>query len=180
MRGPLRRLAAAAHPGEPYVLIIDEINRGNLAKIFGELYFLLEYRGKAVNLLYGSDDGKGFTLPRNLVILGTMNTADRSIALRPYGCRVQAQDRKHRLDEAGLVELRPDLVCYTPPANPAASPTPSTRSRSRTTATSTNSSPTAPRCACPAATSSTPPAPPPPPHTWSARPASRSSATRST
>lgn len=83
VRGPLRRLAAAAsaHPGEPYVLIIDEINRGNLAKIFGELYFLLEYRAKAVNLLYGSDEGKGFSLPRNLVILGTMNTADRSIAL---------------------------------------------------------------------------------------------------
>jgi 5-methylcytosine-specific restriction protein B len=82
-RGPLRRLAEAArsHPGEPHVLIIDEINRGNLAAIFGELYFLLEYRGKAVNLLYGSDEGRGFTLPRNLVLLGTMNTADRSIAL---------------------------------------------------------------------------------------------------
>ena len=82
-RGPLRRLSEAArsHPGEPHVLIIDEINRGNLAKIFGELYFLLEYRGKAVNLLYGSDEGRGFTLPRNLIVLGTMNTADRSIAL---------------------------------------------------------------------------------------------------
>jgi 5-methylcytosine-specific restriction protein B len=82
-RGPLRRLADAArsHPGEPHVLIIDEINRGNLARIFGELYFLLEYRGKAVNLLYGSDEGRGFTLPRNLIVLGTMNTADRSIAL---------------------------------------------------------------------------------------------------
>jgi 5-methylcytosine-specific restriction protein B len=83
VHGPLRRLATAAttHPGEPYVLIIDEINRGNLAKIFGELYFLLEYRTKAVNLLYGDDDGKGFSLPRNLIILATMNTADRSIAL---------------------------------------------------------------------------------------------------
>ena len=63
------------------MLIIDEINRGNLAKIFGELYFLLEYRNKAVSLLYGSDEGQGFNLPRNLIILGTMNTADRSIAL---------------------------------------------------------------------------------------------------
>ncbi|WP_052745460.1 McrB family protein [Allosalinactinospora lopnorensis] len=81
--GPLRILADAArkHPGEPFVLIIDEINRGNLAKIFGELYFLLEYRGKSVNLLYGSDNGLGFTLPKNIVILATMNTADRSIAL---------------------------------------------------------------------------------------------------
>jgi 5-methylcytosine-specific restriction enzyme B len=81
--GPLRRLAdaARAHPEEPHVLIIDEINRGNLAKVFGELYFLLEYRGLAVPLLYGSDEGKGFSLPRNLIILATMNSADRSIAL---------------------------------------------------------------------------------------------------
>ena len=83
VKGPLRRLADAAgrRLGEPHVLIIDEINRGNLAKIFGELYFLLEYRNKAVSLLYGSDEGQGFNLPRNVIILGTMNTADRSIAL---------------------------------------------------------------------------------------------------
>lgn len=81
--GPLKLLAQAAvnHPGEPHVLIIDEINRGDLSRIFGELYFLLEYRGRAVSLLNGSDEGKGFTLPRNLIILGTMNTADRSIAM---------------------------------------------------------------------------------------------------
>ncbi|MFA1550735.1 McrB family protein [Actinomadura chokoriensis] len=82
--GPFARLVKAArdHPSDPHVLIIDEINRGNLAKIFGELYFLLEYRDKGVvDLLYGGDDGIGFTLPRNVVILGTMNTADRSIAL---------------------------------------------------------------------------------------------------
>ncbi|CAM3805533.1 hypothetical protein GCM10009799_29960 [Nocardiopsis rhodophaea] len=81
--GPLRRIADAArkHPDEPFVLIVDELNRGNLAKIFGELYFLLEYRGKSVNLLYGSDGGLGFSLPPNLVIPATMNTADRSIAL---------------------------------------------------------------------------------------------------
>ncbi|GAA3951604.1 hypothetical protein GCM10023085_37810 [Actinomadura viridis] len=83
VRGPLRRLAAAAkkRPGDPHVLIIDEINRGNLAKIFGELYFLLEYRDRGVNLMYGSDKDDLFTLPDNLFILGTMNTADRSIAL---------------------------------------------------------------------------------------------------
>jgi 5-methylcytosine-specific restriction protein B len=81
--GPLWRLAEAARnrPGEPHVLIIDEINRGNLAKIFGELYFLLEYRGKTVNLLYATEEDPGFNLPRNLIVLGTMNTADRSIAL---------------------------------------------------------------------------------------------------
>ncbi len=83
--GPLLRLVDAARqrPEEPFVLIIDEINRGNLAKIFGELYFLLEYRKKAIDLLYSSADETGtpFTLPENLIILGTMNTADRSIAL---------------------------------------------------------------------------------------------------
>ncbi|GIH69769.1 GTPase subunit of restriction endonuclease [Sphaerimonospora thailandensis] len=83
--GPLLRLVDAARqrPEEPFVLIIDEINRGNIAKIFGELYFLLEYRKKAIDLLYSSADESGtpFTLPENLVIIGTMNTADRSIAL---------------------------------------------------------------------------------------------------
>lgn len=78
--GPLRSMAdeASRHPGTPFVLIIDEINRGNLAKIFGELYFLLEYRTEVIRLTYSDDD---FTLPPNLFVIGTMNTADRSIAL---------------------------------------------------------------------------------------------------
>lgn len=80
--GPLRQLVnrAREHPDQAFVLIIDEINRANLAKVFGELYFLLEYRDQAVDLLYSSDD-EGFTLPTNLYVIGTMNTADRSIAL---------------------------------------------------------------------------------------------------
>ncbi len=80
--GPLRQLVNRAHehPEQAFVLIIDEINRANLAKVFGELYFLLEYRDQAVDLLYSSDD-EGFTLPTNLYFIGTMNTADRSIAL---------------------------------------------------------------------------------------------------
>lgn len=78
--GPMRRIAdkAAENPGAPHFLIIDEINRGNLAKVFGELYFLLEYRKESVRLLYSEED---FALPKNVYIIGTMNTADRSIAL---------------------------------------------------------------------------------------------------
>ena len=78
--GPLLRTAEQArqNPGANHYLIIDEINRGNIANVFGELYFLLEYRDKEINLQY---DDKPFTLPENLFIIGTMNTADRSIAL---------------------------------------------------------------------------------------------------
>ncbi len=80
--GPLRELAdLARREGNrhiPHFLIIDEINRANLAKVFGELYFLLEYRNKSVRLTYSGED---FALPRNLFVIGTMNTADRSIAL---------------------------------------------------------------------------------------------------
>lgn len=81
--GPFRRIVdqAREHPESAFVLIIDEINRGNLAKIFGELYFLLEYRDQAIELLYSSGAEQAFTLPPNVLIIGTMNTADRSIAL---------------------------------------------------------------------------------------------------
>jgi 5-methylcytosine-specific restriction protein B len=78
--GPFRDFAevAADNPSTAYILIIDEINRANLTKVFGELYFLLEYRDESISLQYSPD--KEFTLPQNLFIIGTMNTADRSIA----------------------------------------------------------------------------------------------------
>ena len=78
--GPLLNAAKAASNAreERHFLIIDEINRGNLAKVFGELYFLLEYRDERIRLQYSD---KVFSLPGNLYIIGTMNTADRSIAL---------------------------------------------------------------------------------------------------
>jgi 5-methylcytosine-specific restriction protein B len=78
--GPLRRVAAdaAEAPNERHVLIIDEINRANLARVIGELVFTLEYRDCAVTLPYSGDR---FSLPKNLFIIGTMNTADRSIAI---------------------------------------------------------------------------------------------------
>ncbi|WP_291751888.1 AAA family ATPase [Cellulomonas sp. 73-92] len=96
--GPLRRIASAASldPGVPYVLIIDEINRSNIAKVFGELYFLLEYRDEYVGLQYSPE--AEFRLPKNLFIIGTMNTADRSIAL------VDAAIRRR----FSFIEMHPD------------------------------------------------------------------------
>ena len=86
--GPLKIIAerAKADKEQTYVLIIDEINRGNLSKIFGELFYLLEYREEEIKLQYSRKDDdskemKKFSLPKNLLIIGTMNTADRSIAL---------------------------------------------------------------------------------------------------
>ena len=82
--GPLvqmakRALADHAHGlTTKYFLVVDEINRGNLAKVLGELYFLLEYRNETIELQYSAEP---FALPPNLHIIGTMNTADRSIAL---------------------------------------------------------------------------------------------------
>lgn len=81
--GPLLSAAkqAEAEPEEKHFLIIDEINRGNVAKVFGELYFLLEYRDKTIRLQYQDQGNDPFSLPANLYFIGTMNTADRSIAL---------------------------------------------------------------------------------------------------
>ena len=85
--GPLMRSALAAardaeeEPEAKHFLIIDEINRANLGKVFGELYYLLEYRGEGMELQYHGEDDEPFALPENLYIIGTMNTADRSIAL---------------------------------------------------------------------------------------------------
>jgi hypothetical protein len=66
---------AAKHPSEPHALVIDEFNRGNLPRIFGELLYLLEYRGQAVTLPYSK---RQFRLPDNLFLVATMNTVDRS------------------------------------------------------------------------------------------------------
>ena len=88
IQGPLRRIADKARktPDATFILIIDELNRGNVAKVFGELYFLLEYRDEEVRLQYGGD-GEGFSLPPNLWFICTMNTADRSIALMDAALR---------------------------------------------------------------------------------------------
>ncbi|MFB0836059.1 AAA family ATPase [Arthrobacter halodurans] len=98
--GPLRRIVdqALKNPEFNYVLVIDEINRGNLAKIFGELYFLLEYRDRPIKLQYSKDDEDSFVLPANLFLIGTMNTSDRSIALLDAAMRRRFS----------FVELHPD------------------------------------------------------------------------
>jgi uncharacterized protein (DUF2461 family) len=69
---------AASRPNESFVLLIDEINRGNLPRVFGELLYLLEYRDQEVTLPYSR---RPFRLPPNLYLIGTMNAADRSVAL---------------------------------------------------------------------------------------------------
>lgn len=77
------------------VLIIDEINRANLAQVFGELMYLLEYRDKKIRLAGSS---KSFGIPENVRIIGTMNTADRSIALVDHALRRRF----------AFIELRPN------------------------------------------------------------------------
>jgi len=77
---------AEANKGKLYFFIIDEINRGNLSKIFGELLMLIEkdYRGTEIKLAYRNEL---FTVPENLYIIGMMNTADRSLAMIDYALR---------------------------------------------------------------------------------------------
>ena len=77
---------AANHPDQSFFFIIDEINRGNMSKIFGELLMLIDrdYRGTKATLAYS---GIPFSVPENLYIIGMMNTADRSLAMIDYALR---------------------------------------------------------------------------------------------
>jgi MoxR-like ATPase len=90
--------------GEPHVFIIDEINRGNLSKIFGELMMLIEpdKRGSehAIPLAYAQDADERFYIPENVHLIGMMNTADRSLAMVDYALR-----RRFR-----FITLRPEFA----------------------------------------------------------------------
>ena len=88
---------ARSDPNRPYVMTVDEINRGNIPKIFGELLFALEYRNEGVRLPYLSG-GEAWKIPENVYLIGTMNTADRSIALIDVALRRRFY----------FIEMRPD------------------------------------------------------------------------
>jgi len=77
----------AREAGVDIVLILDELNRGNIPSIFGELLYALEYRGEPVATPYSIDGNRSITVPKSLKIIGTMNTADRSIAVIDYALR---------------------------------------------------------------------------------------------
>jgi 5-methylcytosine-specific restriction protein B len=99
-----RRAQRDEATGRRYVFIIDEINRGNLSRIFGELMMLIEAdkRGQewAIPLAYATDAEDKFYVPANLYVIGTMNTADRSLAMVDYALR-----RRFR-----FVTLRPEFA----------------------------------------------------------------------
>ncbi len=72
---------------KPFILIIDEINRANLPSVLGELIYALEYRGEKVEGMYSIDGDASIVIPENLYIIGTMNTADRSVGHIDYAIR---------------------------------------------------------------------------------------------
>lgn len=105
------------NPDKPYFFIIDEINRGNLSKIFGELLMLIETdkRGEKhkLNLVYG---GTAFYIPENLHIIGMMNTADRSLAMIDYALRRRfsfytMQPAFESADQNGFGDYMADIQC---------------------------------------------------------------------
>lgn len=78
---------ACDNPNGNYVLIVDEINRANLPSVLGELIYALEYRGEAIQTMYEHNKSQDIKLPKNLYIIGTMNTADRSVGHIDYAIR---------------------------------------------------------------------------------------------
>lgn len=100
----------ANNPDQDYYFIIDEINRGNLSKIFGELLMLIEkdYRGTRLTLAYNDER---FFVPKNLFIIGMMNTADRSLAMIDYALRRRFSfiSMKPGFDSLGFIKYQKSL-----------------------------------------------------------------------
>lgn len=98
---------AANHPDKDYFFIIDEINRGNMSKIFGELLMLIEadYRDKKATLAY---NGLSFSVPKRVHIIGMMNTADRSLAMIDYALRRRFSffDMEPGFDSEGFINYQ--------------------------------------------------------------------------
>lgn len=98
---------AANHPDKDYFFIIDEINRGNMSKIFGELLMLIEadYRDTKATLAY---NGLSFSVPKRLHIIGMMNTADRSLAMIDYALRRRFSffDMEPGFDSEGFIKYQ--------------------------------------------------------------------------
>lgn len=95
-----------------FIFVIDEINRGKIDKIFGELLYLLEYRGEELRLHYSSDE---FSIPQNVYIVGTMNTADKSIALLDVALRrrfwfVRCNPKRYVIEEEFFSEGEPSKM----------------------------------------------------------------------
>ena len=112
--GPLLRAAerARSDSSNNHFLVIDEINRGNIAKVFGELYFLLEYRDRQIQLQHSDQP---FSLPPNLHIIGTMNTADRSIALVDLALRRRFYFVDFHPDDEALKDVLHDWLAERAP-----------------------------------------------------------------
>jgi len=106
---------AERNPNSKYILIIDEINRANIPVVFGELIYALEYREEKIETPYEANGNSSLKIPKNLYIIGTMNTADRSIGELDYAVRrrfafVHIHPNKELITKERVKELYKKLI----------------------------------------------------------------------